>query len=153
MFKVLAHKFDESFWELGDFPSATSNGTQNVNPWSGAENKNAAPFDQEFFLILNVAVGGTNGYFADDDYPDKPWSNNAENAVADFYKAKDQWLPTWVSWSTARRRFSFVFVAKVSRKCIEPSSSSLADHALHFLPSSFTLSLRTRPREEWLWTT
>lgn len=95
VFKVLSHRFDESFWQVGEFPSATSNGTQIVDPWSGASN--AAPFDQEFFLILNVAVGGTNGFFSETEFPNKPWSNNAENAVADFWKARDQWLPTWVS--------------------------------------------------------
>lgn len=97
MRKVLAVKFDEQFWTRGQFPTATSNGTQLVDPWSGATDKDAAPFDQEFFLILNVAVGGTNGYFSDSDYSEKPWSNNAENAVSDFWKAKDSWLPSWVS--------------------------------------------------------
>jgi len=34
-----------------------------ANPWENENN--AAPFNQEFYLILNVAVGGTNGYFPD----------------------------------------------------------------------------------------
>jgi beta-glucanase (GH16 family) len=32
------------------------------NPWSGTGRYNT-PFDQDFYLILNVAVGGTGGYF------------------------------------------------------------------------------------------
>lgn len=112
--KVLAHKFTESFWELGDFPSSTANGTQIVDPWSGAENKKVAPFDQEFYLILNVAVGGTNGYFEDGKNDNKPWSNNAENAVSDFWKAKDQWLPTW---GQPKDRAMAVDYVKMWQKC------------------------------------
>lgn len=44
------------------------------NPWSGGTIM--APFDQEFYVIMNVAVGGTNGYFADylkNEPYDKPW--------------------------------------------------------------------------------
>jgi beta-glucanase (GH16 family) len=48
------------------------------NPWEAGEP--SAPFDQEFYLILNVAVGGTNGYFPDDQC-EKPWSNSASSAI------------------------------------------------------------------------
>jgi len=56
------------FWQRGGFASS---GLQ--NPW--AQGTNMAPFDQEFFIMLNLAVGGTN-YFADEfenrgSY--KPW--------------------------------------------------------------------------------
>lgn len=88
--KVFAYKFKEDFWTKGTFPTATSNGTVLHNPWP--QNSTAAPFDQEFFLILNVAVGGTNGYF---DQPDMPWSNNADNARRDFWNARETWYPTW----------------------------------------------------------
>jgi hypothetical protein len=40
---------------------------------------NAAPFDQDFYLIMNVAVGGTNGWFPDGQ-GDKPWLNHAGSA-------------------------------------------------------------------------
>ncbi len=41
------------------------------NPWQdGPKN---APFDQEFYLIINLAVGGTNGYFPEGN--GKHWSN------------------------------------------------------------------------------
>ncbi|XP_064382536.1 beta-1,3-glucan-binding protein-like [Halichondria panicea] len=61
------------------------------NPWQdGPKN---APFDQEFYLIINLAVGGTNGYFPEGN--GKPWSNTDPHAVNSFWSAKDQWYPTW----------------------------------------------------------
>ena len=74
-----------------------ANGTLVDNPWAGVQgpHADAAPFDQEFYLILNVAVGGTNGYFRDGQGDNKPWSNDADNARAQFWAAKDKWLPTW----------------------------------------------------------
>lgn len=33
------------------------------NPWYGRSN--AAPFDQEYYIVMNVAVGGSSGYFPD----------------------------------------------------------------------------------------
>jgi beta-glucanase (GH16 family) len=55
------------FWERGGFEA-----TGEENPWSEASIM--APFDQEFYIIMNVAVGGN--YFSDsfrnEPYP-KPW--------------------------------------------------------------------------------
>ncbi|KAJ3274755.1 hypothetical protein HK104_004030 [Borealophlyctis nickersoniae] len=43
-----------SLWDLGTFPAVYNNQTAIENPWkNGGKN---APFDQEFYLILNVAV-------------------------------------------------------------------------------------------------
>jgi hypothetical protein len=48
-------------WNYGRFDDVTVNGSVPADPWAtGGKN---APFDQEFYLILNVAVGSTNGYF------------------------------------------------------------------------------------------
>jgi len=49
--QVLYIQFDEPFWTRGDFPAATANGTQLVDPWGQTGNK-GTPFDQEFYLIL-----------------------------------------------------------------------------------------------------
>jgi hypothetical protein len=49
-------------WTYGDFAGSTVNKTVPSDPWSQTGRKNT-PFDQEFYLILNVAVGGTNNYF------------------------------------------------------------------------------------------
>lgn len=68
----------------------------------------------EFYLIMNVAVGGTNGWFPDGQ-GNKPWLNqdtrkssiNASayansclhgyplDAMRSFAEAKEQWYPTW----------------------------------------------------------
>lgn len=56
-----------------------------------------APFDQPFYIIMNLAVGGVN-YFADhfvnQPHP-KPWLNTSPTAMRDFWAARGQWLPTW----------------------------------------------------------
>lgn len=56
------------FWNYGDFGSS---GYQ--NPWEATTDM--APFDQEFFIIMNLAIGGTNyfdDFFVNQPYP-KPW--------------------------------------------------------------------------------
>lgn len=68
-------------WDWGNFPKTED------NPWKGRTNQ--APFDREFYLIMNVAVGGTNGYFPDGG--NKPWSNNDPHAVNSFWDRKGDW--------------------------------------------------------------
>ena len=67
-------RFDkESFFQRGEFPKTVINGTTEVvleNPWEGRPN--SAPFDQQFYLIISLAVGGTPGWFPD-DVGGKPW--------------------------------------------------------------------------------
>lgn len=95
--KSFEKKFDRNLWESSNFLPATKNGSVVNNPWKSSLHTNIAPFDQDFYLILDVAVGGTNGYFNDGDpsTPDKPWSNSGINPRADFWKARDSWVPTW----------------------------------------------------------
>lgn len=84
--KVLSVDFTkQSFFERGQFGEGT------FNPWQGEPN--AAPFNREFHIILNLAVGGTNSYFPDGF--GKPWSNTDSHSVNQFYNSKDQWYPTW----------------------------------------------------------
>eukprot|EP00823_Brevimastigomonas_motovehiculus_P009037 TRINITY_DN8709_c0_g1_i1.p1 TRINITY_DN8709_c0_g1~~TRINITY_DN8709_c0_g1_i1.p1 ORF type:complete len:358 (-),score=70.48 TRINITY_DN8709_c0_g1_i1:262-1335(-) len=85
--KVLDIKFDIPFWQKGGWDKTTYD-----NPWKGRPL--AAPFDQEFFLIFNVAVGGTGKFFPD-AVGGKPWLNIDPHAVNAFWKAKDKWFPTW----------------------------------------------------------
>jgi hypothetical protein len=75
------------FWAKGGF-----NGD---NIWAG--HGKSAPFDQPFFLMLNVAVGGTNGFFPDDVNwgTKKPWVNSSPHANQDLWDARNDWLPTW----------------------------------------------------------
>ena len=52
--------------------------------------------DQRFYLIINLAVGGTNGYWPDGQ-GGKPWTDQSPHAANDFWAAVDQWYPTWTS--------------------------------------------------------
>lgn len=65
--RVTGIKVNKSSYPLGHFNPAKS------NPWKGESN--SAPFNKEFYLIFNVAVGGTNAYFPDGQ-GGKPWSNS-----------------------------------------------------------------------------
>lgn len=76
----------QSMWDLGEFPECYA------NPWEGESN--AAPFNREFYLIMNVACGGTNGYFPD-GVGGKPWTDADPHSVNAFYNAKDTWYSTW----------------------------------------------------------
>lgn len=93
LLQVIYTKFSTPFWQRGNFPLAFPNGTTIVNPW-GQTGSDATPFDQDFYLILNVAVGGTNGWFAD-GMAGKPWVDESPTAMKDFWSAKDTWYPTW----------------------------------------------------------
>ncbi|XP_059608689.1 beta-1,3-glucan-binding protein-like [Phlebotomus argentipes] len=81
----------EGFWQYGNF-DAKAPGTE--NPWRLGSIM--APFDQEFYCIINLAVGGT-GYFPDDavNPGGKPWLNSSPRAATDFWNGRNQWLPTW----------------------------------------------------------
>eukprot|EP01088_Endostelium_zonatum_P000781 TRINITY_DN11035_c0_g1_i1.p1 TRINITY_DN11035_c0_g1~~TRINITY_DN11035_c0_g1_i1.p1 ORF type:complete len:367 (-),score=71.45 TRINITY_DN11035_c0_g1_i1:31-1092(-) len=83
---ILSVSTKESFWSKGKW------GSQINNPWEGRGSN--APFDQEFYVVMNVAVGGTNGYFPD-GVGGKPWTDASPHASNEFYAAKNQWLPTW----------------------------------------------------------
>lgn len=55
----------DPLWNRGGFSSESENNTLATNPWSNSTSMTGnAPFDQEFYLILNVAVGAKNGWFA-----------------------------------------------------------------------------------------
>lgn len=93
--QVFFMKFEDKppLWERGGFDSATINNTIPENPWKSTGRTNT-PFDENFYLILNVAVGSQNGWFYDGKF-NKPWVDGGPTAAADFYKAKNDWLPTW----------------------------------------------------------
>jgi len=87
----------KSFWKKANDANLGWEAAKYFNPWKNQDI--SAPFNQEFFLILNNAVGGTNGYFSE-NVPNKPYRNNA-NAFADFWRNKASWLPTWRGNDTA----------------------------------------------------
>ena len=48
-------------------------------------------------MLINVAIGGTNGYFPDswtNNNGAKPWNNNSPTAMRDFWQAKNTWYAT-----------------------------------------------------------
>ncbi|KAI0287161.1 glycoside hydrolase family 16 protein [Russula brevipes] len=92
---MLSLRFNMPFFQRGQFPTSVSNASQEIavpNPWAGRGN--SAPFDQPFYLILDVAVGGTNGWFPDNK-GDKPWLNGAINAMQLFAQSQDKWSKAW----------------------------------------------------------
>lgn len=94
LLQVLYVNFDgPPMWQRGNFPAADGNGTRLDDPWARTGRADT-PFDQPFYLILNLAVGGNNGWF-EDNVHGKPWLDGSPNARKDFWQAKGQWLPTW----------------------------------------------------------
>lgn len=89
-------KAKSGFWEKGEF-EAKYPGTH--NPWSAGSK--IAPFDSEFYISIDLAVGGNSHFFADGDdivngSGDKPWRNNLTTTAArEFWHARNSWLPTW----------------------------------------------------------
>uniref|UniRef100_A0A194AJ48 Putative lipopolysaccharide and beta-1,3-glucan-binding protein n=1 Tax=Pinctada fucata TaxID=50426 RepID=A0A194AJ48_PINFU len=81
------------FWKFGDLDQKIPDVD---NPYRYAQS-NMAPFDQPFYIIINLAVGGI-GFFDDSNinkpYP-KPWNNKSPTAPRDFWSQKNQWYPTW----------------------------------------------------------
>ncbi|KAF4963890.1 hypothetical protein FSARC_8143 [Fusarium sarcochroum] len=84
---------NKNMWEYGKFAGVTVNKTVHKDTWSQTGRSNT-PFDQPFYLILNVAVGSTNGWFPD-KLGAKPWSDESSAPMRDFWDAKDTWLPSW----------------------------------------------------------
>lgn len=112
LLQVLYTNFDEPLWKRGNFPLSDSNGTRLVDVWSQTGRKQT-PFDQEFYLILNVAVGGTNGWF-EDGQSGKPWVDSSTRAKNDFWAARDQWYPTWQEEGAGQMEISKV---KMWKQC------------------------------------
>ncbi|XP_070509660.1 beta-1,3-glucan-binding protein-like [Chironomus tepperi] len=78
------------FWDRGNFHDSGF-----ANPW--ANGTVLAPFDQEFYIIMNLAVGGVNffpDHFVNRNNP-KPWNNGSPTALRDFWRGRAGWEPTW----------------------------------------------------------
>ena len=90
----------KSFFDRGGYPATAHNGSDAQvvvnNIWEDAGGAASAPFDQEFFLILDLAVGGTSGWFPD-GVGDKPWIDDSDTAMRSFAEAQNTWYSTWPS--------------------------------------------------------
>ncbi|KAF9473865.1 ectomycorrhiza-upregulated GH16 glucan endo-1,3-beta-glucosidase precursor [Pholiota conissans] len=112
---LLDLRFNQPFFKRGDFPDVVFNGSSLValqNPWINGTN--ATPFDQDFYLILNVAVGSTNGWFPEGQ-GDKPWLDRAQSPPRDFAQSIAQWYPTWPT--NAEDRALVVDYVKMWKHC------------------------------------
>jgi len=82
------------FWEYGGF--------WGNNLWQSGSKM--APFDDDFYFILNVAVGGN--FFPDgcrNGFGEKPWyGRNVPGSMKRFWQARGDWLPTWDMQSEER---------------------------------------------------
>lgn len=83
---MITIRAEDGFYKRGKFTGE--------NPWiSGTK---MAPFDKEIYFILNLAVGGTSGFFPDTgNASGKPWLNRDTYAKRNFWNGRDQWLPGW----------------------------------------------------------
>jgi beta-glucanase (GH16 family) len=95
LLQVFFIKFNtyRNMWDRGRFGQKVVNHSALFDPWSHTGRPNT-PFDQDFFLILNVAVGGTNGFFPD-GVGNKPWGDMSPTAPKEFWEAQKSWYPTW----------------------------------------------------------
>lgn len=94
--QVFFIKFNHGYkrmWDRGGFGEKKINKSALFDPWSATGRANT-PFDQSFYLILNVAVGGTNGFF-EDGVANKPWVDASINAPKEFFDARELWRHTW----------------------------------------------------------
>ncbi|KAL5528155.1 hypothetical protein ACEPAF_7291 [Sanghuangporus sanghuang] len=113
MFEI---KFDKPFFERGDFPLTALNGSEPVailDPWKDS-GSNSAPFDKPFYLIMNVAVGGRNGWFPD-TLGGKMWFDGSPEAMYEFAKAQEVWRSTWPE--DPRQRGMAIDYVKMWQKC------------------------------------
>ncbi|KIK95205.1 glycoside hydrolase family 16 protein [Paxillus rubicundulus Ve08.2h10] len=105
---------DSYFFNVGDFPAVAMNMSSGEyievqDPWSTAYGGTAAaPFDQQFYLVIDLAVGGTSGWFPD-GVGGKPWYDSSATAMRDFASAQTTWSATWPS-SPDSRAFKIDYV-------------------------------------------
>ena len=93
-------KGGKSFFDRANYPATAHNNSASIiavpNIWQEAGGSPAAPFDQKFYLILDLAAGGTSGWFPD-NVGGKPWLDNSQIAMQSFASHQDDWSKTWPS--------------------------------------------------------
>ncbi|KAJ7472249.1 glycoside hydrolase family 16 protein [Mycena galericulata] len=102
----------QSFWNRAGFPTTAQNGSGIVAVENPYQNINS-PFDQPFYLIIDLAVGGTSGWFPD-GVGNKPWFDGSLTAMYDFWTKQSTWYATWPSEADRSFRISSV---KMWKKC------------------------------------
>lgn len=80
----------EPMWDAGKFADIQIEPPIH-NPWIRSDTPNVAPFDQHFYLILNVAVGGK--YFQ--GAGDIVWNTESAYPATTFWSNIKKWYPSW----------------------------------------------------------
>ncbi|KAG1740932.1 concanavalin A-like lectin/glucanase domain-containing protein [Suillus lakei] len=112
--KISSKTSDSYFFNTGGFPGVAMNASSGKevvveDPWSTAYGGSAAaPFDQDFYLVIDLAVGGTSGWFPD-SVGGKMWYDGSATAMHDFAAAQSTWSATWPS-SADDRAFRIDYV-------------------------------------------
>lgn len=76
----------------------------------------------QFFIIMNVAVGGR--FFPDNlrNYPlPKPWNWSSPSPMKDFWQHRDWWMPTWKG-EEAAMKVDYVRVYTFDEKSDQPNN-------------------------------
>ena len=100
-------KGGHDFFDRGHYPATARNNSETAdvveNIWQQQGGTTAAPFDKPFYLILDLAVGGTSGWFPD-GVGNKPWFDTSgdQRALWDFANAQKNWSATWPSSDSDR---------------------------------------------------
>lgn len=83
---------ENGFWKRGKFDKQFP-GVDNT--WETGTNM--APFDEEYFLLIQLTVGGIADFPDDaENFGGKPWKNYSPiSAAGDFWNGRKQWMPTW----------------------------------------------------------
>lgn len=61
------------------------------NAWTN-NTKAPVPFDQQFYLVIGLGVGGRNSFTYD-----TPWERTSPLMRREFYRVKDRWYPSWTT--------------------------------------------------------
>lgn len=134
--QVMYWKFDDTMWNQGHFGGVYTNGSLLVDPWSQTGNP-STPFDQPFFLILNVAVGSRNGWFPD-GVGGKKWTD--AGPASDFYSGMSAFPFLLLLLLLINETFSFSFYFYLLARLVFVSHSAnclslITRQALtHFIP-------------------
>lgn len=91
--------------------------TPGTNDWMNGTD-GMTPFDKEFYISLGVGVGGIR-VFPDNttssDYA-KPWENVHAKAMLRFWKARNNWLPSWRRGNARNSAFEIDYIRVWSLK-------------------------------------
>uniref|UniRef100_A0A2A4JI75 Uncharacterized protein n=1 Tax=Heliothis virescens TaxID=7102 RepID=A0A2A4JI75_HELVI len=90
--KFIFHIDNNEIGHIGYFKSFAEDKAFISHASNWTKGSKMAPFDEMFHVTLGLRVGGVNEF---KDSEKKPWKNLASKAMLQFWKAKDEWFPSW----------------------------------------------------------